>query len=159
MDIYLQGANSYGQLGQGTKTDTPLPIVCDLSLPEGTRLSAVTGGGGHTVVLTAARTVFVFGWNKDGQLGLGHTDDVMIPRYLELTASIAKVACGWNHTLAITCGGTLLAWGSNAYGQLGLPEKRRQLCPVEVSQKLFGGSILRDVAAGLRHSLAVTGQS
>lgn len=79
-----------------------------------------------------------FGWNKDGQLGLGPSDDVTIPRPLTLTASVAKVACGWNHTLAVTCEGTLLAWGSNSYGQLGITEKHHQSSPVELERKVRG---------------------
>eukprot|EP00731_Ephydatia_muelleri_P005813 Em0003g61a len=102
-------------------------------------------------------SVLVFGWNKDGQLGLGPSDDVTVPRPLALTASITKVACGWNHTLAVTRGGSLLVWGSNSYGQLGISETRHpQPCPVELAHKLFGNSNVRDVAAGLRHSLAVS---
>ena len=73
-----------------------------------------------------------FGWNKDGQLGLGPSDDVTLPRQLALTEPIVKVACGWSHTLAITRGGALLAWGSNGYGQLGLSEGRHQVFPIEL---------------------------
>ena len=120
--------------------------------------------------------MLVFGWNKDGQLGLGPSDDVTVPRPLALTASITKVACGWNHTLAVTRWGSLLVWGSNSYGQLGISETRHpQPCPVELAHKvsspalrmnrvtatslqLFGNSNVRDVAAGLRHSLAVSGK-
>ena len=51
-----QGANSYGQLGSGHKEDTLLPSRC--LLPAGVdigKLRQVTGGGGHSALLTGTR--------------------------------------------------------------------------------------------------------
>ena len=72
--------------------------------------------------------VHVFGWNKNGQLGVPPCEDVAFPHPLASklphspTVRVEKVSCGWNHTLAIGDGGSLIVWGSNAFGQLGVPD-------------------------------------
>ena len=107
--------------------------------------------------------VFAFGWNKNGQLGVPPSEDVTVPHPLARTLShcatkIAKVSCGWNHTLAIGDGGSLIVWGSNAFGQLGAPDVAKQTDrPIILQQQVFSNSRILDIAAGLRHSMAVTG--
>ena len=56
-----QGANSYGQLGSGHKEDTLLPARCLLQpgVDIG-QLRQITGGGGHSTLLTGRR-VLLFG--------------------------------------------------------------------------------------------------
>ena len=47
--------------------------------------------------------VFVAGWNRDGQLGLGYCggDDVVMLTRVPCVMKVRSVTCGWNHTLAI----------------------------------------------------------
>ena len=49
---FVQGANSYGQLGSGHREDTILPSQSKLPSSLAKRLKQITGGGGHTAVLT-----------------------------------------------------------------------------------------------------------
>ena len=43
------------------------------------------------------------GWNGNGQLGIGHLNNISIPVPIPgLHQAITKVSCGWNHTIAIT---------------------------------------------------------
>lgn len=51
--MHFKGANSHGQLCLGHKEDVLLPKNCSESdLPENVVISSVTGGGGHTAVIT-----------------------------------------------------------------------------------------------------------
>lgn len=73
--------------------------------------------------------------------------------------TISKVSCGWNHTLALSAEGHVVTWGCNSFHQLGLEgvEGKTSACsPCELELSEFGGERVVDVAAGLRHSLAVT---
>ena len=82
--------------------------------------------------------LYVFGWNKSGQLGCPVCDGFAIPRLLLGLPAITKVSCGWNHTLAISDRGTVFAWGSNVFGQLGIPAVQRQSDrPLELPQQVL----------------------
>ncbi|XP_016080639.1 PREDICTED: secretion-regulating guanine nucleotide exchange factor isoform X2 [Miniopterus natalensis] len=150
------GANSYGQLGLGHKEDVFLPQkLNDFCKPGCVR--RITGGGGHSAVVTDGGSLFVCGLNKDGQLGLGHTEDVLhfTPCKSLLGSPIQQVACGWDFTIILTENGQVLSCGSNSFGQLGVPQ-RPQRCAVPQTIELLREKVV-SVAAGLRHALAATG--
>ncbi|XP_074131331.1 secretion-regulating guanine nucleotide exchange factor isoform X1 [Sminthopsis crassicaudata] len=149
------GANSYGQLGLGHKEDMLEPQrLNDFCDPK--RLKLLTGGGGHSAVVTDEGELFVCGLNKDGQLGLGHTEDVLsfIPCTPLAGCPVLQVSCGWDFTILLTENGQVLSCGSNSFGQLGLPPGiRRQVIPQVI--ELLNEKVVC-IAAGMRHALAVT---
>uniref|UniRef100_A0A3P9PEX5 Secretion regulating guanine nucleotide exchange factor n=1 Tax=Poecilia reticulata TaxID=8081 RepID=A0A3P9PEX5_POERE len=139
-----QGANSYGQLGQSHVEDQCVPWLSESSALHDRTVRVVDGGGGHSVVLE----VLVCGQNHRGQLGLGHSTDVLTLQLCPvLNHRVANVACGWDFTLLLTSG-QLLACGSNAFGQLGVGQT------VTHSAELLAVEALKEpvvsVAAGLR---------
>ncbi|PIK33543.1 putative secretion-regulating guanine nucleotide exchange factor [Apostichopus japonicus] len=142
------GANSYGQLSLGDTEDRTLPVRSTSHVSE---VKQISGGGGHTVVLTCNGECFLCGNNNKGQLGM-ILDESLCLKQLSLPTTVMKVSCGWEHTLALTNNGDVFAWGSNSHGQAGL--ELDSSSPVKVEG--FNGHPVRDVAAGIRHSLAVT---
>jgi alpha-tubulin suppressor-like RCC1 family protein len=105
------------------------------------------------------------GWNDQGQLGIGRTDETKVPYLRKVVFEgipfedeilINTVSCGWNHTLLVLNNGKLFVTGSNEYGQLGLGfisfVDRMKEVEFFRLQKLF----VIKVSAGLRHSLALT---
>ncbi|KAF6106130.1 secretion regulating guanine nucleotide exchange factor [Phyllostomus discolor] len=153
--LFAWGANSYGQLGLGHKEDVLLPQqLNDFCKPVCVR--RITGGGGHSAVITDGGSLFVCGLNKDGQLGLGHTEDVLFftPCKSFLGCPIRQVACGWDFTIILTENGQVLSCGSNSFGQLGVPHGPRR-CLVPQAIELLREKVV-SIAAGLRHALAAT---
>ncbi|XP_037695224.1 secretion-regulating guanine nucleotide exchange factor isoform X2 [Choloepus didactylus] len=153
--LFAWGANSYGQLGLGHKEDVLLPQqLNDFCQPGCVR--RITGGGGHSAVVTDRGGLFVCGLNKDGQLGLGHTEDVLYftPCMPLLGCPIQQVACGWDFTIILTENGQVLSCGSNSFGQLGVPQGPRR-CIVPQAIELLTEKVMC-IAAGLRHALAAT---
>ncbi|KAM8812379.1 secretion-regulating guanine nucleotide exchange factor isoform 3-T3 [Rhynchonycteris naso] len=153
--LFAWGANSYGQLGLGHREDVLLPQqLNDFCRPVCVR--RITGGGGHSAVTTDGGSLFVCGLNRDGQLGLGHTEDVLyfIPCKSLLGCPIQQVACGWDFTIILTENGQVLSCGSNFFGQLGVPHGSRR-CVVPQAIELLREKVV-SVAAGLRHALAAT---
>ncbi|XP_042301777.1 secretion-regulating guanine nucleotide exchange factor isoform X2 [Sceloporus undulatus] len=150
------GANSYGQLGLGHREDVFLPQALQGFLCNQENIKNITGGGGHSAILTDTGKLFLCGQNKDGQLGLGHTEDVThftLCTFL-CDCPVMQVACGWDFTIVLAGGGQVFSCGSNSFGQLGhsltsgggtVPERIESLQDRVIT-----------VAAGLRHALAVT---
>ncbi|XP_033619987.1 secretion-regulating guanine nucleotide exchange factor isoform X5 [Fukomys damarensis] len=100
--------------------------------------------------------LFVCGLNKDGQLGLGHTEDVLCFTLCKSLGGcpIQQVACGWDFTIILTENGQVLSCGSNSFGQLGVPHGP-QRCVIPQAIELLTEKVVC-VAAGLRHALAAT---
>ena len=114
--LWSWGANSYGQLGLGTvseQEETPRPVTT------GVECHQIVGGGGHTVMIDSGGGLHVTGWNNVGQLGLGHTDQVLEFTPLELSETVTQVSCGWDFTLVLTESGQVYSCGNNSFGQLG----------------------------------------
>ena len=89
-------------------------------------LSAACGNE-HTLVLKNDNSVYAFGNNEDGELGL---QDRNIKTYTfnkinfgKYTNQIIQISAGTVHNLALTRDGKVFAWGSSQGGQLGLQEE------------------------------------
>jgi alpha-tubulin suppressor-like RCC1 family protein len=78
--VYGSGANSFGQLGNGTTSLTPIPTPVKMTLPVGVRAQTVQTGLGSTVVLTDQGRIYTVGNNGNGQLGDGTTTNSSTPQ-------------------------------------------------------------------------------
>jgi len=74
--LWCWGDNGFGQLGDGTKTNRPVPVQVS---GHTTDWATVSDGLGHTCAEKTDRTVWCWGWNIDGQLGDGTTTDSLVP--------------------------------------------------------------------------------
>ncbi|KND90852.1 RCC1 repeat-containing protein C10F6.04 [Tolypocladium ophioglossoides CBS 100239] len=66
--------------------------------------------------------LFAIGSNGSGQLGIGHKEDVSVPKQVQFEPSspIVEVAAGGNHTLLLTQSGQLYWSGDPASGACGI---------------------------------------
>jgi RHS repeat-associated protein len=123
------GFNAFGQLGNGTTTNSSLPG----QIPGIVGATGVAAGAMHSVMLKADGSVWTWGFNGSGQLGAGTTTNSSTPLPVAGVAGATQVAAGNNHTLARKSDGTVADWGQNDAGQLGNGATSNSSVPVTVS--------------------------
>ncbi|CAI2353362.1 unnamed protein product [Caenorhabditis sp. 36 PRJEB53466] len=91
--------------------------------PHDVKVSSVSCGNFHTVLLASDRRVFTFGSNCHGQLGVGDTLGKSTPQQVILPADvvIVQVAAGANHTVLRANDGSVFTFGAFGKGQLARP--------------------------------------
>ena len=122
--------------------------------------SKIAAGLYHTLTINADGSLWAWGDNTYGQLGVGaNCTDTPLSSTAYCTNPILigtgykAVAAGAYHTLGIKTDGTLWAWGRNNNGQLGdgtLVNKSRPT-------KIGAATGWTDVEAGYLHSVAMSG--
>ena len=113
--VWCWGKNNYGQLGNGTTTDSDIPV----QVSGITNAVKVAAGLFHTTVLLANGTVKSWGRNNFGQLGDGTTTDSPVPVTVPNISNAVAIVAGDNYTSVLLSDNTVWGWGTNAQGQLG----------------------------------------
>jgi len=117
--------------------------------------------------------LYAWGYNYDGQLGLGNPGLTYQhnPKLVSGSGNWTDISAGYDHSLGI-CGGYLYSWGSNYYGQLGLTYVHDDLATLGLSgyghsalgksaakeyspQRIGGGSNWSKISAGKEISFAI----
>ncbi len=78
--VFAWGGNGDGQLGNGTTTDSDVPVAVDPA--DLTNITAVAAGVASSYALAADGSLWVWGNNDIGQLGLGDTTPRTTPQHL-----------------------------------------------------------------------------
>ena len=87
-----------------------------------------------SVALKQDGTVWSWGQNNDGELGLGNTTEYDEPQQItDITEKITDVKTGYYHSIALTEKGEVYTWGYNGYGQLGNGTSENSTTPVKVT--------------------------
>ena len=147
------GYNGFGELGDGTTTNSSTPVdVVGLSVG----VAAISGGDEKsTCAVTTSGGATCWGFNGSGQLGNGTLAHSPVPVAVsDLGSGVAAIDAGGFHTCGVTSGGGAKCWGAGSSGQLGngFPGIDSST-PVGVSGLSSGVGAL---SAGESHSCALT---
>lgn len=178
--VWTWGANTAGQLGDGTNIARGTPVrVCAVGATAPctsflTGVKAISAGASYNLALRLDGTVVAWGFNGVGQLGDGtSTNSRTVP--VEVCAVGAMAPCGSNvltlvtgisagvdHSLVVRSTGNAFAFGNNAAGKLGDGTTANRSTPVLVCA--VGATApctmtplpnVKAVSAGSTHSVAV----
>ena len=141
--VWTWGYNNNGQLGDGTTTQrrTPVQVRGYGGTGNLTGVTAIAGGGSHTVALKGGGTVWAWGSNAVGQLGDGTTTQRTTPVQVSTLSGVTAIAAGLSHTVALKGDGTVWDWGYNNNGQLGDGTTTNRSTPVQVIGLYVTGSV------------------
>lgn len=168
--VYAWGQNYQGMLGNGTTTGSSTPVqvkgVGGTGVLSG--ISQVEAAGEFSMALSTTGTVYAWGRNVEGQLGIGATSansttPVQVVAGAQGSGNLSNVTsieAGWSHGLALV-GGQVFAWGDNADGKLGDGTTTTRSAPVRVltgAQADGSGNLsnITQISAGFHFSLART---
>ncbi|CAB3385486.1 Hypothetical predicted protein [Cloeon dipterum] len=124
--VYGYGANQFGCLG--TANDLPIRQPVKIDALCGQKIISIECEGKSSVpsffALTSFGSVFAWGNNARGKLGLGDTRD-LIKTPTKIAGNlrqkrVVQVATSETHTLALTSLGEVFAFGSERIGLLGI---------------------------------------
>ena len=132
--VWCWGSGASGQLGTGDRERRTRPTQLRRGLFEFAVATMAACGADHTVVVTATGSVYTWGGNARGQLGLGDHDSRARPTAVHGCDSAVMVAAGDDHTLAVGRKplSRVWSWGYGAQGALGLGDTGDVIVPTPV---------------------------
>ncbi len=109
------GNNNSGQLGDGTTTDSNVPIVVSGLVD----LAIISAGNNFTCAVVEDGTARCWGYGGQGQLGNSTYSNSLVPVTVTGLTDAVALTAGNNHACALLGDGTGRCWGINGFGQLG----------------------------------------
>jgi alpha-tubulin suppressor-like RCC1 family protein len=146
--LWAWGFNGNGQLGINSAN-----LSEDLPVQVGTENNwlDVSAGSFHCLALKEDGTLWVWGLNSNGQLGIGNLVQQNAPVQIAADDDWTYIEAGQAHSFAIKENGTLWAWGFNSFGQLG----NNSTADLNEPTQIGNGTDWWMIKAGGGHSLAI----
>ena len=148
--LWTWGSNTNGQLGDNTSVTRSTPVT---TFTGGANWKQVSCGTNYTSAIKTDGTLWTWGSNNNGQLGINTTVDKSTPvTTFSGGTNWKQVACGQNYATAIKTDGTLWTWGQNTNGQLGVNDTNTRTTPVTT---FVGGINWKQVDCGQNYATAI----
>ena len=149
--LWSWGKNNYGQLGTSDTTSRSSPTQI---IGGGTNWKQVSCGYYHTAAIKTNGTLWSWGRNYSGELGIGIIG-LANSSPIQVTGggtNWKQVSCGEQYSGAIKTDGTLWFWGDNGYGVFGLNNTSSYSSPIQLTG---GGTNWKQVSCGLSVMAAI----
>jgi len=149
--LWSWGVGTNGQTGQGSLTQLSSPTQIG-ALTNWSTVTATIEQAGSGFAIKTDGTLWAWGNNNLGQLGLGDAINVSSPVQVGTNTDWASVSCFSNNTIATTTSGEIYSWGnSNAGGTGQNTTVIDYSSPVQIGSDTDWGSI----STGFRNSASV----
>ena len=154
LELYSVGCGHDYRLGLPKgEVNKPIPTKISFFDENDIEVKNIWSGGSHNMVLTN-KGLYSFGYNAEGQLGVGVFGPVGKPqqlRHFDNPERVKDVSLGGYHSIVISDRGELFSFGSNKDGQIGNSSDDNCKNPTEVSLP----PVLK-ASAGSHHTIAWT---
>ena len=131
--LYGWGYNAYGQLGLLNQTTYSSPMQVGALINWAN--VACSKFLSFTVATKTDGTLWSWGQNGYGYLGLNNTTSYSSPKQVGSLTNWLTVACGQDFSFAIKTDGTLWGWGMNSRGVLGFNNTTYYSSPKQVGSQ------------------------
>ncbi len=116
-----------------------------------TKIVKAVGGDVHGVALRSDGTLFSWGQNLSGQLGIYGLSEQQRPVPLKSLYDCTDISAGTDYCLAVNSSGKVYGWGNNENGRVSGSAESMFVFPTEIS----GLSNIATISAGYTHNLAI----
>ncbi len=149
--ILLTWLHSVSFLEKTFDKNTETTGLNDYYAPPPAPSKKIFAGYMHTIAIATDSSVWTWGNNNQGQLGVGATGIGLYPQVVNGLSRAVEAAGGNEHSLVLLQDGTVWAFGRNSEGQLGNASLNQKTSPEQV----VGLSDVQHIGAGFFHSLAI----
>ncbi len=166
-NAYCWGENLFGQLGNGSTTQSSLPVAVTTSgVLSGKTLKTVSSGAYHACAIASDNNAYCWGLSSSGQLGdslflHGSISQSAVPVAVTQSGvlsgkTIKAMGAGGLHTCVIASDNNVYCWGRNNEGQLGNGSTTQSASPVAVTTSgMLSGKTVTSLAVGKLHSCVI----
>ncbi|MES2747841.1 MAG: hypothetical protein V4648_05655, partial [Bacteroidota bacterium] len=146
--LWSWGNGQFGQLGNG---------IFNSATPNVTQIGTandwlqVSAGNRFSLAIKTNGTLWSWGRNNTGQLGINTIIDQNLPVQVGTATNWVRIDAGNQHSLAVDAFGFMYAWGNNTFGQLGDGTNTTSLVPIVITSTNNWAL----VSAGFDHSMAL----
>ncbi len=154
--VWVWGLNQDGELGDGltTNSQTPVQVMVSVGSPL-LGVTSVSSGGYFSMALKSDGTVWTWGRNESGQLGIGSSSDTVSGLYAtQVLTGVSAISAGATSAMALKTDGTLYSWGGNYFGVLSNGTAPEAICSTPAQVTGLTGTVTA-IATGYYHSLVL----
>ena len=145
------GSNQFGQLGDGTTTESGIPK----RVVGGLTFASISAGDAFTCGVTREHALYCWGKNTAGQLGIGEVDGMPHAEPRAVARGVRTVGVGGEYACALRDDGGAFCWGHGGSDRLGTSSAigygpNPSPLPVETDVRFTA------ISVGRAHSCALT---
>jgi alpha-tubulin suppressor-like RCC1 family protein len=158
--LWVWGNGAVGQLGNAFSPGGFAPISTPVTtFAGGTNWKQVSAAYQHTSAIKTDGTLWTWGWDSFGQLGISYSNGYVFTSTPVTTfaggTNWKQVSGEYSHTAAVKTDGTLWTWGAGISGRLGNATNTSGSIISTPITTFAGGTNWKQVSAGSDHVVAL----